>query len=105
MKKIVAAAMALPLLAGCSMVNQREVVATVKDKDRVCSGASNGSSSCKYLIFTDKGTFQNTDSMVQGKFNSSDVYGNLDRSRSHLSTQGCWIPSGIFLNVSEHYQD
>lgn len=85
MKKI-AIALVLTAVAltstGCSQVNQREVTATVEDKERVCSG-SGDSQSCKYLIFTDQGTFENTDSLLTGKFDSSDVYGRIKEGRTY----------------------
>ena len=31
----------------------------------------------KYLIYTDIGTFENTDEWLCGKFNSSDIYGRI----------------------------
>lgn len=31
----------------------------------------------KYLIYTDNGVYQDTDSMLNGKYNSSDMYGQL----------------------------
>lgn len=44
----------------------------VSTKERVAN-----SESSKYLIFTDKVTFENTDSLFHLKFNSSDIYGNM----------------------------
>lgn len=82
MKKI-AAALVLSAVAltstGCSQVNQREVTVTIEDKERVCDGEN----SCKYLVFTDQGTFENTDSLLTGKFDSSDVYGRLKEGRTY----------------------
>lgn len=76
MRKVAAGLVLLSVLGlstGCSTMNQREVTATVEDKERVCSGSND----CKYLIFTDEGTFENTDTLLQGKFDSSDVYGRI----------------------------
>ena len=84
MKKIVAATMLAAIAlttTGCSQVNKREVTITVQDKERVCES---GNSSCKYLVFTDKGTFQNSDSLLSGKFDSSDVYGRLDEGKTYV---------------------
>lgn len=55
---------------------ERDVTFTVKSKERVCDSGKNGT--CKYLIYTDKGTFENTDSLIKGKFNSSDMYGDIN---------------------------
>lgn len=55
-------------------LNSQEVVSiTIKDKERIDD--NNGS---KYLIFTENEVFQNTDELIKGKFNSSDVYNQLD---------------------------
>jgi hypothetical protein len=50
---------------------ERDVTVTVTDKVRT------GGDNSKYLIFTDRGTFENIDSMVKGKYNSSDLYGQI----------------------------
>ena len=47
--------------------------ATVTDKS---VKRYNGSD--KYLIYTDIGTFENTDQWLCGKFNSSDIYGRIE---------------------------
>ena len=51
---------------------------TVKNKERVTQGQSS-----KYLVYTDKGVYENTDSLLNMKFNSSDVYNNLDVGKSY----------------------
>ena len=68
---------------GESYYHQREVTATVRNEARVCSSGNNGSSTCKYLIFTNKGTFEDTDSLVNGKFNSSDIFGELEPGHTY----------------------
>jgi len=45
---------------------------TVNSKERIQSDDSS-----KYLIFTDNGVYQNTDTVWYWKFNSSDVYNDL----------------------------
>ena len=47
--------------------------ATVTDK-----GVKRYDGSDKYLIYTDIGTFENTDQWLCGKFNSSDIYGRIE---------------------------
>ena len=44
----------------------------VTDKDRHVSGDSG-----RYMVFTDKEVFENTDSAIRGKMNSSDVQAQL----------------------------
>lgn len=53
------------------------VRAMVTDKERQVSSDSDGATTSKYIVFTDKEVFQNTDSMIRGKWRSSDLQGNL----------------------------
>lgn len=69
---------------------QRVVTTTVTDKGRVCSGSSNGNSSCKYLIYTDDGTYKLTDTVIYGRFNTSDVYGRIRRDHTYRFTVVGW---------------
>lgn len=55
------------------------VVATVTDKDRQVTSDSDGHAQSKYIVFTNKEVFENTDSLLRGKFNSSDIQGQLQR--------------------------
>lgn len=57
---------------------QRDVNFTVNNL--VVKNSQNNS---KYLVFTSQGVFQDTDSLFNGKFNSSDVYGNLKIGRDY----------------------
>jgi hypothetical protein len=67
--------------------------AKVESKERVCSSSSDSGQTCKYLVFTDKGTFEVTDSLLNGRFNSSDVYGRLhEGSTYNLKVVGFRIP-------------
>jgi len=54
------------------------VVVTVKDKERVNSGDSS-----YYLVFTENEVFKNKDSLLYMKFNSSDLYGELDKGETY----------------------
>lgn len=71
----------------------REVITRVTDKERVCS-VTDGNSSCQYLIFTQAGTFKLTDSIIYGKFRSSDVYGVIMRDSCYrFSVHGWRLPA------------
>ena len=48
----------------------------IQDKERIVTGSGDQQES-KYLIFTDAETFENTDSLLAMKFNSSDLYGSI----------------------------
>lgn len=74
---------------GCSSLlkgTERDVTATVDYKERVCDNNGNGGTSCKYLVFTDEGTFEITDSLVFGRFSSSDVYGRMREGKTYEFT-------------------
>lgn len=57
---------------GYQMQPHETVTATVVDKERMPEGS-------KYLVYTDKEVFENSDTMWQGKWNSSDLQGALVR--------------------------
>lgn len=61
---------------GSGFGHHHTVTTTVQSKERVCGGSKGG---CKYLVFTEHGTFKITDSLFIGttRFNSSDVYGRI----------------------------
>lgn len=66
-----------------------DVVATVTDKGERCKSVG----SCKYLIYTDKGVFENRDSWLNWKFNSSDIYGDIKRDTKYqFHTNGVRVP-------------
>lgn len=57
----------------------------------------------KYLIFTDSEVFENTDSLLRWKFNSSDVYAALPNGKTcTLLVNGWRIPFlSMYRNVLE----
>lgn len=69
---------------------QDTVTFTVEDKERITESNGDGGTTSKYLIFTDKETFENTDTMLHGKFNSSDVYGRLKEGKSYTCKVYGW---------------
>lgn len=73
--------------------NDHSYVVTISDKERVVTSSSGGNSSIssKYLIFcTDKDgndrVLENTDSFLRFKFNSSDIYGQLEVGQTYQVT-------------------
>lgn len=83
---------ALVGVAAASYAERRTVTATVTDKERVCESTDSGSD-CKYLIFTDKGTFRIEDSLLIGRFDSSDLYGRVREDRTYrFEVYGWRIP-------------
>ena len=74
------------LLSTANVTDHRVVVT---GKERVCSGNSDGGTDCKYLIYTTETTFEDTDTIWWGKFNSSDHYGALQIGQTYdLTTTG-----------------
>ena len=66
--------------------NDHTYTVTVTDKERV-----NSNDSSKYLIFgkTPDGetvVFENTDTLIRGKFNSSDIYGQIELEQTYTFT-------------------
>jgi hypothetical protein len=59
---------------------QDHIVFTVDKAERVTNNNGEGS---RYLIFTKTETFENTDRLVIGKFNSSDLYGSIKVNQSY----------------------
>ncbi|NKW09433.1 hypothetical protein HGG76_05925 [Ochrobactrum tritici] len=79
MKGIVAVAFLGAVLTGSYLVyanTQAVVEVVVTGKERITYGSGSEIRS-KYLVFTETETFENTDSLFAGKFNSSDLYGYL----------------------------
>ncbi len=85
---VIAVSIAAPFMS------TRVVTTTVVDKERVCDRNSDGDRSCKYLVFTDNGTFEITDGFDAMRWNSSDFYGSIRRCHEYdLQVRG--VRSGI----------
>jgi hypothetical protein len=79
-------AFVLTLMASYQLgtVNEPTVV-TITHKERVETQKHSG-----YLIFTDQGTYSNTDALLHGKFNSSDIYGRIEIGKRYRLTSYGW---------------
>jgi hypothetical protein len=82
------AAVAFAGILAAGFFDRRDVTVVVEGKDRVCDSGSNGD--CKYLVFTDHGTFQLTDSVTSMRFNTSDVYGRVKTCHRYTMTVYGW---------------
>src|SRR5690348_13587760 len=60
--------------------NNHQVTFTVNKSERVCSSSGK---SCRYLIFTNNGVYENTDSLWKGKWNSSDLYNQIQTGKTY----------------------
>lgn len=85
MKYFIGIVVALFLVAAAIQVpyqmNRDTTVATVGKSERVCSGGQVGT--CRYLVFTDRGVFENTDSLWNMKFDSSDMYAKISPNKTY----------------------
>lgn len=84
----VLAAIIVPIASG--YYKHRQVTLTVTNRERVCSSSTKGTSSCKYLIWTNHGVYEDSDSLVNGKFSSSDLYGMLMPGKTFACTVYGW---------------
>lgn len=70
-----------------------EITIEVIDKERIVESDSEGKTSSKYLVFTESETFENTDVLLLGKFNSSDLQGHLKPGRKYkVKVYGWRVP-------------
>lgn len=71
------------LLINWCLFSQTQVTvhAVVTGKERI-TYRSGDSIQSKYLVFTDRETFENTDTVWAMKFNSSDIYGSLKEGQN-----------------------
>lgn len=63
--------------------SERHVTTKVTDKERVCKSDGDGGTDCEYLVFTEAGTFKLTDTVLYGRFNTSDVYGRIQKDKRY----------------------
>ena len=73
-----------------SSFNDTEYTITVTDKERIYEGSGDTSSS-KYLVFGDDENgnalvFENTDCFIRGKWNSSNIQGQLKEGNTYKIT-------------------
>lgn len=86
----VCAFLVLSTIFAFNVFTKNEDVYRIKKTERVCSSSNN----CYYLVFTDKGVLKNSDSILNLKFNSSDMHSELNPGNVYnLKTVG--IRSGV----------
>lgn len=81
----------------------REVEFTVWSKEVACDPDG-----CKYLIFTSAGTFENLNSILDGKGNSAEVYKQLQHGQRYTAYVRGWrlvffsaYPNIITLEIAQ----
>lgn len=92
-------------LSGCfqNLVQNPPVTCTIVDKDRSTESGKNGSKSV-FRIYTEgsgcDGTYGLADNILQGNFNASDMYGQLQKGQTYrLETVG--VRNGFFSSFKE----
>lgn len=70
---------------------------TINKMERVEKSSGQGS---EYLIFTDNGVFKNTDSIFALKFNSSDLYNQLEEGATYTCKT-----TGFRLGIGSQYKN
>lgn len=75
---------------------QQDTTITINKSERIQEGNSS-----KYLIYTQEGVYENTDSFLRLKFNSSDVYNQLEAKKTYnCDTYGWRIPLfSVYPNI------
>ena len=94
-KSIMLFLLAMMVFSSCQLMFTDTVNVTVTGKERVTSGDSS-----KYLIFTEGETFENTDFLFVGKFNSSDIYGKIKEGETYTFAVG-----GLRIPILSSYRN
>lgn len=95
---IILAVLSLPFLYVYCTQRNHEI--TVKKTERIVS--PDGKSS-KYLIYAEDGVYENTDNVFRMKFNSADVYNQLQNGKTYMcDTYGWRVPFlSMYPNIVE----
>lgn len=84
----VIAILSLPFLYVYATQQNRKI--TVKKVERIITPYGEKS---KYLIYAEDGVYENTDNILRMKFNSADVYGQLQNGKTYMcDTYGWRVP-------------
>tara|TARA_R100000656_G_scaffold104176_1_gene76241 strand:+ start:276503 stop:276895 length:393 start_codon:yes stop_codon:yes gene_type:complete len=86
-------------------MDRETLTVQVTDKERIVEGSGNSVSS-RYLIFTDREVFENTDSLLEMKFSSSDLQGRLNVGSCYeIVVYGWRMPLvSSYRNVSDAFE-
>ena len=97
---IALSALVISTTSCAAVLPKSEVCARVTDKERIVNADTS-----KYLIFTDKGVFENTDDISVMKFNSSDFYAQIEVGNNYCFTvAGYRVPFlSMYQNIIEMY--
>lgn len=83
--------------------DREEVTAVVTGKERI-HGSGNGKDAGYYLIYTEDEVFQNADSILEGKFNSSDFQARIHEHKCYrFEVYGWRIPFlSAYRNIASY---
>jgi len=89
---------------GAYYSSTEDIQITVTDKERIVDGSGENLSS-KYLVFTETETFENTDALIFGKWNSSDIQGKLKvEDKYKVRVAGWRVPFlSMYRNIIKVY--
>jgi len=97
--KLIIAALLFAVIVGIPMSanvwSVDHVTFTVNKAERITKGDSS-----YYLVFTDKGEFKNVDSFLNWKWNSSEIYGNMEKGKQFKCSKNWWRVE--FLSMYEN---
>jgi hypothetical protein len=65
----------------------KQVTFTVSKSERVVNSSGEGA---RYLVYTNKGVYENTDSFWNGKWNSSDLYNQIQVGKKYSCDTTGW---------------
>lgn len=77
------------------LATKSEAIFTVNKMERIAEGSNS-----KYLVYTDKGVYENTDSLVLGKFNSSDLYNQMKEGSTYEA-----VVTGFRIPILSSYKN
>ena len=66
-------------------ITEEQITITITDKD-----VKRYEDSDKYLIYTESGTFEITDSVAYWRWDSSDLYGKIEEGKTYTATVYGW---------------
>ena len=96
---LVAIAVILFLFMYIPRAYRGSVIVLIKDKERI-NYEDAGETKSKYLVYSDDEVFENMDDWFYLKFNSSDIYGQLNMG----DTYKIWV-SGWRINIFSSYRN
>lgn len=71
-------------------------------KERVCSSSGDSGQDCKYLVYTERGTYQVSDSIIAMRWDTSDTYGRIRPCHRYAITSVGWRfgPASLYPNIT-----